>query len=562
MFKKNISINPANPKIKNKKINFEDDNIKPILAYSVFTAKYIIKKKSTILMPIGSFILVLLLSIIPVFLGDVLVHTIFLLVISSITISVTAVFATIKALNLFKDISGEGMEIIIVSKPIRRSQIIFVRFVFFFLLGIIICLLNYFAILIGLLSYYGVSNPSFPIFNYITIFFFSMLVAYIFFGSLSILLSLKFSTKLVSSFSLGFLSMGTVFSQVLPQVIPLMEKSFSQRIREISDYNLDLKYELTTDGKVILYTKDVITPLTPEEVEIINKALETRVDYSWINIVNNFVNPISGFTKISSVQNPFFSGNNYSEYVNFSDYYVSFNQGSVKNNFWENNNYFFVYNNAKIKFNLLAKTDKNPNLHEENFYLNDLYQVEQFFKTYITKSRFETVFNSILDETMVGLGDDEIVQIILDKSKELFAEAFKDSEIKNLVHANNGLKITEIDQKDLEKKISVLFFYLYGIQKLDGHIETFKNRDIFLNSIISNNTQVNRFLNIDFNSVNYDNQNPQALFVKYDVNKENYYTLNNDGQKASSVAVGLSWTAIILIILSSTIAVYYRKDFE
>jgi hypothetical protein len=28
------------------------------------------------------------------------------------------------------------------------------------------------------------------------------------------------------------------------------------------------------------------------------------------------------------------------------------------------------------------------------------------------------------------------------------------------------------------------------------------------------------------------------------------------------VAVGLSWTGIILIILSSTIAVYYRKDFE
>jgi ABC-type transport system involved in multi-copper enzyme maturation permease subunit len=280
MFKKNISINPANPKIKNKKINFEDDNIKPILAYSVFTAKYILKKKSTILMPICSFILVLLLSIIPVFLGDVLVHTIFLLVTSSITISVTAVFATIKALNLFKDISSEGMEIIIVSKPIRRSQIIFVRFVFFFLLGVIICLLNYFAILIGLLSYYGVSNPSFPIFNYITIFFFSMLVAYIFFGSLSILLSLKFSTKLVSSFSLGFLSMGTVFSQVLPQVIPLMEKNLEQRISEISDYSLTLRYKVTTDGKVILYTKDFMTPLTPEEVEIINTAFETQVDYS------------------------------------------------------------------------------------------------------------------------------------------------------------------------------------------------------------------------------------------------------------------------------------------
>jgi hypothetical protein len=141
---------------------------------------------------------------------------------------------------------------------------------------------------------------------------------------------------------------------------------------------------------------------------------------------------------------------------------------------------------------------------------------------------------------MAGLSNDEIVQIILDKSKELFAEAFKDSEIKNLVYVNHELNITEIDQKDLEKKISVLFFYLYGIQKLDGHIETFKNRDIFLNSIIPNDAQFNNFLNIKFNLFNYDNSKPLALFVKYDVNKENYYTLNNDGQKASSVAVGLS----------------------
>jgi ABC-2 type transport system permease protein len=231
MFKKNISINPANPKIENKKINFEDDNIKPILAYSVFTAKYILKKKSTILMPIMSFFLVLILTIIPIFLGEILVYGIFLLVVSSVSISVTGVFATVKALNLFKDISAEGMEIIIVSKPIKRGQIIFVRFMFFFFLGIIMCLMNYFALLIGLLSYFG-SFPSepFPIFDYITIFFFSMLVAYIFFGSLSILLSLKFSTKLVSSFSLGFLSLGTVFSQVLPQVIPLIETGFTQRL--------------------------------------------------------------------------------------------------------------------------------------------------------------------------------------------------------------------------------------------------------------------------------------------------------------------------------------------
>jgi hypothetical protein len=48
----------------------------------------------------------------------------------------------------------------------------------------------------------------------------------------------------------------------------------------VSERSIDLKYELTDDGKVIIYTKDITTPLTPDEIKVINEALDTRIDYS------------------------------------------------------------------------------------------------------------------------------------------------------------------------------------------------------------------------------------------------------------------------------------------
>ena len=555
-----------------KKFSINEDDIKPILAYSLFTMKYILKKKSTILIPIASFFTILILTIIPSFFKEVtpeMFAKVILLVVSSICISITSVFATIKGLNLFKDISSEGLEIIIVSKPIRRSQIILVRFLYFFLLGIILCLLNYFAILIGLLSSTNLVPESFSIFKYISLFFISMLLIYIFFGSLSILLSLKFSTKLVSSFSLGFLSMGTLFAQLMPQVAPMIEKGFTHKYAEIStastsDYS-PLKYKLTSDGKIIIYTKDVNTPLTPNEIKVIIEAMNTKDDYSWINIVNNFLNPIAGITKISSVASSVFNDNSYGEKVNFTDYYISFNESQkVTNNLWENKNYFLGMDdlerqNDRIKFTLKVKTGENPEFHNEDILLTNLYSLKSFFEDYINLPKVETAFNSILDENLNNLNDLETIKIIMDKSQGLLDNAFNDPTLKNLLSLTNSNEIIEIDKVDFKEKLTILFFYLWGLKKLDNNMENFINRDIFINSIIEGEKS-NKFLNISFSLSSYDDSiSPFLLSSPID---NQYDVFVNDGEKASSIAVGLLWSGIILIILSGTVVIYYKKDFE
>ncbi|MGL5732913.1 MAG: hypothetical protein ACRCXE_02505, partial [Metamycoplasmataceae bacterium] len=152
-----------------------EDNIKPVFAYLIFTAKYIFKKKSTFLIPIASFILVLLLALFPSFFltaGDPINQnsTLSDAFISLVTVGIIAsssIFATIKALNLFKDISQEGMEILIVSKPIKRSQIILVRFLSFFLLGIGFSLINFIAVIIGMTISSSVLIDTFVVFDYV-----------------------------------------------------------------------------------------------------------------------------------------------------------------------------------------------------------------------------------------------------------------------------------------------------------------------------------------------------------------------------------------------------------
>ena len=580
MFEKKIKqIDVTDALKEKKKFSINEDDIKPILAYSVFTMKYILKKKSTILMPIASFFVLLMLTIIPSFFKEVtadIFTKVVLLVVSSICISITSVFATIKGLNLFKDISSEGMEIIIVSKPIKRSQIILVRFIYFFLLGIILCLLNYFAILIGLLSSANLVPESFSIFKYISLFFISMLLIYIFFGSLSILLSLKFSTKLVSSFSLGFLSMGTLFAQLLPQVAPMIEKGFTHKYSDISfastgNYS-SLKYKLTSDGKIIIYTKDVNTPLTPDEIKFIIEAMNTKDDYSWINIVNNFLNPIAGISKISSVASSVFNNNSYGEKVNFTDYYISFNESQkVINNLWENKNYFLGIDdlerrNDRIKFTLKVKTSQNPEFHNEDILLTNFYSLKSFFEDYINLSKVEKVFNSILDENLNNLNELEIIKIIMDKSQGLFDNALdkeflNDPTLKNLLGLTNtnSNEIIEIDKVDFKEKLTILFFYLWGLKKLDNNMENFINRDIFINSIIEGEKS-NKFLNISFSLFSYDDSISPFFFTSSMDNQ--YDVFVSGGEKASSLAVGLLWSGIILIILSSTIVIYYKKDFE
>ncbi|SYV95542.1 ABC-type transport system involved in multi-copper enzyme maturation, permease component, partial [Mycoplasma putrefaciens] len=108
-----------------------------LFSYVKFTFKNVIKKKSSIFFPV----IVLVTSLI---IGIILVSAIpnkYLELISFLytilLIIITIIFSSIKALNLFKDLEVEGIEILSLSKPISRNSLVMGKLISFSFLNLI-----------------------------------------------------------------------------------------------------------------------------------------------------------------------------------------------------------------------------------------------------------------------------------------------------------------------------------------------------------------------------------------------------------------------------------------
>ncbi|MGL5590967.1 MAG: hypothetical protein ACRDCH_02760 [Metamycoplasmataceae bacterium] len=561
---------------------YKDDNIKPLLAYFAFTAKYIIKKKSTIIAPLISFVMIMLVALFPKFIltpndpaiqSDLLSQSL----ISMVTIGVIAsssVFSTIKALNLFKDISSEGMEILIVSKPIKRSQIISVRFLFFLLLGIGYSLVNYFAILIGLIISQDVRPDTLNIFNFVSISYLVMIMTYILFGAISIMLSLKFSTKLVSGASSVILAVGIVLTQITPVIVPLVEKSFLYKINEYNITNpneqIFVKYYETTDGKIVIYTNDINVPLTNSEQEIINNAWKQREDLSWLISINEFVNPVAGISKISNPTKAFYDkpveSYDLPQNINFSDFNVTLNNEVVKNNEFNNKNYFFVtegINEFGLNFNLTVTHEGVE--AERSVVLNGFHQIQAIIRKASNLTEVGKAFESLLEK---DLSNDPVQtkQMIITETRNVLssaletitADAKRESAISIQLYDNFNSKINIFDEQEFKDQLALFFFYAYGLQKLDGNIDKFSNKEVFINSTVSSQPNSNTFLGNDYARI--FNFRKEPIFLELP-NSHTFQAFVNNGEKVSKAAVGLYWSSIILVILTGTVLIYYRKDF-
>ena len=53
-----------------------------------------------------------------------------------------SIFGMIKGINLFRDPSGEGIELLVVSKPLERWHIIMVKFLLFNIVGFVFFIVN------------------------------------------------------------------------------------------------------------------------------------------------------------------------------------------------------------------------------------------------------------------------------------------------------------------------------------------------------------------------------------------------------------------------------------
>ncbi|MGL5205621.1 MAG: hypothetical protein ACRC7B_01765 [Metamycoplasmataceae bacterium] len=571
----------------------KDDNIKPLLAYFAFTTKYIMKKKSTIIAPLISFVMIMLVATFPKFIltaGDPIIQNDMLsqAFISMVTIGIiasSAVFSTIKALNLFKDISAEGMEILIVSKPIKRSQIILIRFIFFLLLGIAYSLVNYFAILIGLVISKDVRPDTLNIFDYVSISYIVMMMAYILFGSISIILSLKFSTKLVSGASSVILAVGIVLTQVAPVIVPLAEKNFFSKMLEYNITNpneqIFVKYYETTNGEIILYTKDISVPLTDEEKEVINNAWNQRQDLSWLLAINEFVNPVAGISKISNPTKGFYdepiefeTNLNTGYNINFSDYNVSLDNVPVKNNDLSGKNYFFVTDGIEeigLNFNLKVTLTPGGEEVEKSVVLSGFNRIQTIIRQKSNLVAVGRVFETLLEN---DLSSDpvRIKQMIINDTKEVLSDALEEITINaneygpiqvNLYGPGDSRPLS-FNEEDFKDQLALFFFYTYGLKKLDGNIASFPNRDAFIDSIVTPESDFNNFLGNTYSRLSINTL--ATPIVKAPIFLElpessSFQTLINKGEKVSKIAVGFYWSAITLVIITGTALIYYRKDF-
>ncbi len=104
----------------------------------------------------------------------------------------TVIFSSIKALNIFKDFDSEGLEIITLSKPISRNNLILGKLLTLIYFGLIWSLVMLIASLFGLYAIFGVTK----IFLVAILFLFVGLMTYLLFGLFTALICYKLSQKI------------------------------------------------------------------------------------------------------------------------------------------------------------------------------------------------------------------------------------------------------------------------------------------------------------------------------------------------------------------------------
>lgn len=301
---------------------------KPILNYFRFLSLYALKKKSTWLAPlIFSVVFVLIATIIGNFTGESQSTNLrmFMSISAMFSIVFFAIVGIVKGLNVFQDPAGEGIEILIVSKPIERWQVVLVKFLIFHLLGIIylfasMIVYSICAAILGL-------NPSQITFNQIAIGNpLTNWFAYMLLGTIGILLALKFNSKTI-------LSIGIVTMMALSAADTFVN-SFSDMF--ITTKSTAIKNEILgqntspfapspfnsikdQNGKIVPFIAKSPTAMIQNiqnpsarqfELALMYNASEAKSleniwnqapDNTWINQLVTFVNPVSAFNKLASL---------------------------------------------------------------------------------------------------------------------------------------------------------------------------------------------------------------------------------------------------------------------
>lgn len=180
----------------------------------------------------------------------------FFMIGSGTTIFAAAFWGVNISLELFNEPQKNGLEILIVSKPVSRAQIIFARLLFLMITCLICSLIVFSSYLISI-AVIGSNISNNKIYNQFSNIYWSPQIlvgaflapflGYWMFSLLTILLGLKFSSKTSKTIATGITGLSFSLSIIVFQVQPLLYQNFNQKFNQDAARKIDLFLENKKD---------------------------------------------------------------------------------------------------------------------------------------------------------------------------------------------------------------------------------------------------------------------------------------------------------------------------
>lgn len=176
--------------------------MKSVKSYVYFLHKIILKKKSSYVLPIVFFALAIIFSITlsVVQIPDRFKNfTIYAIIFAEMIL--TIFYASLKALNVYKDLEEEGLELLTYSKPINRRDIFIAKFIVFIIFDCYWAILMMVSNIILVLNLQE-TNLTLVVLLSFTVFFFAFLI----FGLFASIIGYKFNGKIALAIPLTIIS--------------------------------------------------------------------------------------------------------------------------------------------------------------------------------------------------------------------------------------------------------------------------------------------------------------------------------------------------------------------
>ena len=542
----------------NNNMRTSKNEVSSFFNYLYFLNMYVLKRKPTIIVPLGALILLLVFPIILMSLPNtdlvfkITAINIFVPINFSIAWSFMILFGCMVTLTIFKEGKMDGIETLVVSKPITRQTIILAKFLYLLLIGIVYWLwifLIFISTLYMLRSQdifvdYIDSNINNFMFG-LTI---GLILIFFIFALLSSFISIKLSVK--NTLSMVLISfplltiVGTVFSNPIlfkNRPTETLFKILTQDVGTEPIFDRNPIVNLSPNGMVLLNSDN--KPFTPVQIERFQKAWNESSDAGILAAINSFLNPTSMISQaFNGEQSPEIkvSWKSNGEIQSFASQTIfDFNTSKPVNYNYLNNN--VIKNDSSQKNYFLYKQNIDGSLDTTNAISVDIPTISKLLTEDKIVKEIDVILKAPYNERMFDKIPTNIVETGL---ALLYMRAY---EISSNDYLKSEYGIDFENTKNLLNRILTLDFFSHSLDT-PGPI-------IIDKSFIGGWT-------ILFNNNNNDTAGVLEPFIyALPHTTAGIINLNIDGFRSPTWGVMLFWSSVLILLFILASVYYYNEDF-